>query len=289
MAVSIEFMKEFSQSLLNHKKARTEFYALQKSLADTPAQADATIALISQVLTWCEDKGHVDINRAFNMTRLTRKGTRAAIRFYPRHHQLVEQHADPDLARLYNFSLLTAIRAGDARKLKWSQLDIFGFLVFKPSKTRKRPDPPIVHLPVFMIRELMLAMGPIPENRDQYIFTYNGEQWNARTLKQKWLDFRLKYMPSEVKLTHWHDLRGTGAQLLLDARCSTYETGSVTGHKITSPDEKSALDNYTTRSRVGAQDAFLKLRVAIDEGCLTDEFWFLRRFSDGKPFVWAVA
>ena len=264
-----DYFKEWSLKDLSDQRIRAEFYEFQDSLADTPSEADASIALISQLLTWADDRGHVSSNRAYRIKRLSKKGTRASITFKPRHHALVKLHAHPELCRLYFFCLLTCCRAGDARKMRWEHFD-GKWLVFTPTKTAKKTARE-VHLPVYLIKEILETMGPRRESG--YIFTYNGRQWNARTLKQKWLDFRKLWMPDELGKTHWHDGRGSGSQLLGDSSCTTFEVGSITGHKVVTRDESDSIGNYVAASRRAARRAFKKLRVSIAAGCLVDEFW----------------
>jgi len=270
----IERFKEFDCKDLSHPDMRAEFYELQDDLSETPSAADKVLALIAQLLFWAFNRRLVTANPAYRMTKLTAKHTRAHIVLRPRHHQLVREHADPDLARIYRFSLLALIRASDARKLRWSNLTMNGkWLVFEPSKTFWKTKQK-VSLPIYLIPELKELIGTPPASGDDYIFKYKDAQWKARTLKQKWLDFRKEYLADDLATTHWHDIRGTGTQILLDAGCTNFETACITGHKFEAgPQSAESLRKYATLSKRGSRTAYRKFAAAIEKGCLVNEDW----------------
>lgn len=243
---------------LNAKRARSEFYALRDSLADRPATSMLVIASLKSLLSWAEKRSFVEHNWCKGIENLYPGGRREELIWTTELQQAFLAQCDrPDIALMFAFCALTAMRVGDMLSLTWSQFD-GRWIRYKPQKTRRKDAALTVSLPVFALPPLQQLLEPMPRgDAGERIFKVASsrpvDNDGQGVVRKQFARVRQAIGADHL---HWHDLRGTAISALFAAGCSDAEVASISGHKIGGG---SMLGAYAARGDDLALNAFRKL------------------------------
>jgi integrase len=128
---------------------------------------------------------------------------------------------------LYKFGLLTGMRMGEIRFLKWNSIDFQKNLITInnhdkfTTKSKKSRDIPLHNS---LMEELLKMKGQL----DEYIFLNKGRQYTKDLLTSNF-----KAAVRRAKLNdklHFHSLRHTFASWLVQAGVNIYEVSRLLGH-----------------------------------------------------------
>lgn len=248
----------------NSKRVRSKFYALRDSLADKPATSMLVISRLTALLSWAEKRAFIDHNWAKGIEPLYSGGHREELVWTPEMQSaFLEQCDRPDIAIMFQFCAMTAMRVGDMLALKWANFD-GRWVHYRPEKTHRKDPFLTVGLPVFVLPPALQLLEAIPPGApDDLIFkvqTRSKMDKHAHILRMHFGRIKARIGAEHL---HWHDLRGTAISNLFAAGCSDAEVASISGHKIGG---RSMLGAYAARSDELALNAFRKLAAYLDRG-----------------------
>jgi integrase len=256
---------------LNAKRARSEFYALRDSLADRPATSMLVIASLKTLLSWAEKRSLIEHNWCKGVENLYPGGRREELVWTPELQQaFLTACGRPDMASMFEFSALTAIRVGDMLALTWAQFD-GRWIRYKPKKTKGKDSLLTVSLPVFALGPLAQLLDAMPRGADadpifRVITATEPEDNGQGILHTQFARVRQRIGAEHL---HWHDLRGTAISALFAAGCSDAEVASISGHKIGG---RSMLGAYAARGDDLALNAFHKLDAHLSRPAVVVPF-----------------
>jgi len=243
---------------LNAKRARSEFYALRDSLADRPATSTLVINSLKALLSWAEKRSMIEHNWCKGVENLYAGGRRQELIWTPELQRAFLAHCGrPDVAAMFEFCALTAMRVGDMLSLTWSQFD-GRWIRYKPQKTKGKDNLLTVSLPVFALAPLQRLFDTMPRGEAcERIFQVITSTWPSNN-GQGVLYAQFAPIRKKIGVDHlrWHDLRGTAISALFAAGCSDAEVASISGHKIGGG---SMLSAYAARGDDLAINAFRRL------------------------------
>jgi integrase len=236
---------------------RSRVYDWRDEMADTPAECERTIRLLSRCIAWGVDRGLVRENRIDGLRYRWHHGTRprADIVWTPQMITRIRPHLG-EIAPAFEFALWTALRQSDVVSLRQDALDDTGWLHVLPQKTAVSTGI-WVHLPTYSLAPLNALVNRLhARDRDQLM----PESWNQRTFRRLFEHAKVSAGLGDHDL-HWHDLRGTTVTWLFEAGCTQAETAAVVG---LAPAE-GMVKRYAAQSRTYAEHAFEKLDTYMKE------------------------
>lgn len=245
---------------LQSRESRGKFYKLRDAYAAKPHKADKLTDTLKTLLAWAYERGHIEVNHALGIKRLTRTaGGRGDIVWTEDHEAIVMASFPPSLCQAWRFALYSAARQTDMCNLRWDSYRD-GWLTFTPSKTREAGT--VVRLPVDTLPPFKALLGELSRGTDYILTTESGQPWKAENLRARW-----RYAMAGTDLAgldlHWHDIRGTALSRMADAGCTDSERAAISGHSIGGG---SKLGDYTARSKQLAINAYAKWARFIQEG-----------------------
>lgn len=245
---------------LQSRESRGKFYKLRDTYSPMPHKADKLVDTLKALLGWAYERGHLEVNHALGIKRLTRSaGTRSDIIWTEDHEAIVLASFPPSLSQAWRFALYSAARQTDMCGLRWDSYRD-GWLTFTPSKTREAGT--VVRLPVAALPPFKALMDELSKGTEYILTTEEGQPWKAENLRARW-----RYAIAKTDLAgldlHWHDIRGTAISRMADAGCTDSERAAISGHSIGAG---SKLGDYTARSKQLAVNAYLKWGRYIQEG-----------------------
>ena len=245
---------------LQHRRARTEFYALRDRWASQPPTADKLIATLAALLAWADERGMVEHNRAVGIERLAEQAPRRECVWTEEQEATAMAAFPAPLGEAVALSVLTGMRQADACALRWSQIRD-GWLTYQPAKTRTTTGV-WVALPVATLPALDGLLASLSRGTEFVLTSDVGHPWEARNLRTRFLAAK-RSSPLAGADLHWHDLRHTCITRLYEAGCTDAEVGSISGHAL---GQTTAATDYLARSRVLAENAYRKLAARMAGG-----------------------
>ena len=245
---------------LEHRKGRTEFYALRDRFSGQPNTADKLIATLAALLAWADERGMVEHNRAAGIEKLADSAPRRECVWTEEQEATALASFPAPIGEAISLSILTGMRQADACALRWAQIRD-GWLTYQPAKTRGTTGV-WVALPVTALPALERLLAGLSRGTEFVLTSDVGHPWVPSNLRHRFLA-ALRRSPLAKADLHWHDLRHTCITRLYEAGCTDAEVGSISGHAL---GQTTAATDYLARSRVLAENAYRKLAARMAGG-----------------------
>ncbi|AXS39230.1 site-specific integrase [Breoghania sp. L-A4] len=234
-------------AVLNDPRVRREFLEWRAKLARSSGlrEADNRLSIISAMLSWAKENGHVDHNHVIGFKRLYKANRSEAI-WLPQHIKAFCEDAPVDLQRALILALHTGQRQGDLLRLSWTNFD-GRCLDIRQSKTGARVVVPCT-------KALKAMLDSLPRDSVVILTTKTGRPWTAYNFRHAW-----KAAADKAGITglHFHDLRGTAVTMLAEAGCTLPEIAAITGHSLRTV--STILEKYLALTRPLAEQAIARL------------------------------
>lgn len=240
---------------LEDPRVRQDFLSWRASVATTSGEreADNRLSVISAMLSWGKENGHIFSNHVAGFRRL-HSADRSELIWLPEHIHAFMAVAPIELQRALILALHTGQRQGDLLRLAWGNYD--GALVsLRQGKTGRKVEIPCTSA-------LKQMLDSIERTTAVVLTTKTNRPWTARYFKAQWEAAAKKAGITEL---HFHDLRGTAVTMLAEAGCTTPQIAAITGHSLKTV--TTILDKYLSRTRVLAGEA-----VALFENAKSTKF-----------------
>ena len=137
-------------------------------------------------------------------------------------------------------------RSAVLTRLAWSNLSEDGWLTVRQGKTGA-----LVELPVFALDPLNNLIASLSRDHAVMLTTESGRPWTPDNIRKRLSGLKKR---ADIVDLRFHDIRGTGLQMMAEAGCTELELAAISGHAGT----KTQLSNYITRSRDLALSAYQK-------------------------------
>lgn len=235
---------------LEDPRVRQDFMAWRGDIARASGdrEADNRLSVVSAMISWARDNGHVTANHVSGFRRLYHSD-RSELIWLPKHIEAFMNVAPVELQRALILALHTGQRQGDLLRLTWSNYD--GTLVqLRQGKTNRRVEIPCT-------AALMRMLNSTSRTSTVILATKSGLPWKSRYFKAQWEAATTK---AGIKDLHFHDLRGTAITMLAEAGCTSPQIAAITGHSLKTV--SSILDRYLARTRVLATEAMARFENA---------------------------
>ena len=192
-------------------------YEIRDALSHKPGKANSLISVMRMLFGFGVKRGVIRYNPAMEIEKY-RLGEHKAWS-----EELVDaflKDAEPEVAWLVRFGLLTGQRLSDCMAATWGQ-QRGEWIVFKQQKTGAE-----VHLPLYP--ELRQLLSEIPRRGVTILTTKTGRAW-----KQNRADKVIRERFKEIEVTGYvfHGLRKSAAVKMREAGLSNDEIKSLTGHQ----------------------------------------------------------
>lgn len=242
---------------LEDPRVRQDFMAWRAEVARASGEreADNRLSVISAMLSWGRENGHVHSNHVAGFRRL-HSADRSEMIWLPEHIHAFMAAAGLELQRAMILALHTGQRQGDLLRLAWPSYD--GQLItLRQGKTGRRVEIPCTRA----LRRMLDAM-----KRDAAVIltTRTGRPWTPRYFKAQW-EAATKAAGIDAAGLHFHDLRGTAVTMLAEAGCTVPQIAGISGHSLKTVTQ--ILDRYLARTRALAGEA-----VALFENAKSTRF-----------------
>jgi integrase len=228
---------------LEDPRVREDFMAWRSAVATASGdrEADNRLSVISAMLSWAIEHGHVFRNHIAGFRRLHRADHSELI-WLPEHIQAFMSAAPVELQRALILALHTGQRQGDLLRLTWGNYD--GALIsLRQGKTGRKVEIPCT-------KALKRMLDSLDRTTAVVLATKTGRPWTARYFKAQW---EAASKQAGITELHFHDLRGTAITMLAEAGCTTPQIAAITGHSLKTV--TTILDKYLARTRVLAGEA----------------------------------
>lgn len=217
--------------------------AYRDSLAETPAKANHTMAVLRKVLNFGVDRGYIDHNPALKPGRL-----KTGDGYQPWPLAAIEKFcksAPQEMALAMKLALYTGQRQGDCLKMLWSHVDSGAIEVIQ-SKTGAK-----VWIPLH--KDLRETLAQAPRQGAIILMTPTNKPWKEDHFRHA---FRKAVLNAGLDGLTFHGLRKTAAVMLAEAGCSEQEISAITGHRTSQ-----MVRHYTAgaRQKEMARAAIIKL------------------------------
>jgi integrase len=235
---------------LDDPRVRQDFMSWRAEVARSSGnrEADNRLSVISALLTWARENGHVTTNHILGFRRL-HKSDRSEKIWLPEHIEAFMNVAPVEMQRALILALHTGQRQGDLRRLAWSNYD-GKFISIRQGKGGRRLALPCTKA----LREML---DQTPRTAAVILTTTTGQSWTKDNFQKEW---RKASEKAGIKDLHFHDLRGTAVTMLAEAGCTTPQIAAITGHNLKSV--SSILERYLARTRVLASEAIARFENA---------------------------
>jgi integrase len=240
---------------LDDARVRQDFMSWRGTVAKESGdrEADNRLSVISSMLTWAKENGHILHNHVAGFRRL-HKTDRSELIWLPEHIGAFLKVAPLELQRALILALHTGQRQADLLSLSWNNYD-GSFISLRQGKTKRR-----VQIPCTTTLKRML--DGLDRDTNLVLTTKTKLPWKARYFKAQW---EAATKAAGITDLHFHDLRGTAITMLAEAGCSTPQIAAITGHSLKTV--TTILDRYLARTRTLAEEA-----IALFENARSTEF-----------------
>lgn len=243
---------------LDKRSVKAEFYVWRDEMAATPASADLRIGVLRRILSWAEERGKIEFNRAAGVKPLVESGrNRSEITWTADERQALLDAAGEGLQKAILLDRFTAARESDLVRLDRAWIDGDGWLVFKPQKTARKTGV-VVSLPIFALAPFVTLLESLPKS-GLLLPTSRGHAWSADSLRSLFYKLRTEVFGKGYGKS-FHDFRGTTSTELSDAGCTENEIAAIMGWAIGG--EVPMSKNYVKRTRQLALNAYNKWQAA---------------------------
>jgi integrase len=240
---------------LDDARVKQDFMSWRGTVAKESGdrEADNRLSVISSMLTWAKENGHILHNHVAGFRRL-HKADRSEKIWLPEHIEAFMKVAPLELQRALILALHTGQRQADLLSLSWNNCD-GSFISLRQGKTKRR-----VEIPCTITLKRML--DGLDRDTNLVLTTKTKLPWKARYFKAQW---ETAAKAAGITDLHFHDLRGTAITMLAEAGCSTPQIAAITGHSLKTV--TTILDKYLARTRTLAEEA-----IALFENARSTEF-----------------
>lgn len=221
---------DLSFAYLENPRARGKFKQWRDTMADRPRTADYAWSVLSRVLSFSKDRGHISVNVCERGGRLY-KSDRAEKVWTPDVIERFIRVASKELQLALMMGLWTGQRQGDLLRVSWPSYD-GKTLRIKQGKTGAR-----VTIPVGQPLKILLGDGE--KSFDTILINSRGKAWTEDGFRTSWGKACAKAGIDDLT---FHDLRGTAVTRLALAGCNTSQIASITGHS--QKDAEAILDAH---------------------------------------------
>lgn len=228
---------------LDDPRVRQDFMSWRGTVARESGdrEADNRLSVISSMLTWAKENGHILHNHVAGFRRL-HKADRSEKIWLPEHIEAFMNVAPLELQRALILALHTGQRQADLLGLSWNNYD-GSYISLRQGKTKRRVEIPCT-------TALKRMLDGLDRDTNLVLTTKTKLPWKARYFKAQW---EAATKAAGIKDLHFHDLRGTAITMLAEARCSTPQIAAITGHSLKSV--SSIIDKYLARTRTLSGEA----------------------------------
>ncbi|MEO4043955.1 site-specific integrase [Hoeflea sp. CAU 1731] len=242
-------------SALDDPRVRKDFMDWRASVArgSGDREADNRLSVISSMLSWAKENGHILSNHIAGFRRL-HHADRSGLIWLPEHISAFMRVAPVELQRALILALHSGQRQGDLLRLTWGNYD--GTLItLRQGKTGRKVEIPCTSA-------LKKMLDSLDRDSAVVLTTKTDRPWKPRYFKAQW---EIASKKAGITELHFHDLRGTAVTMLAEAGCTTPQIASITGHSLKTVN--TILDRYLARTRVLAGEA-----VALFENATSTKF-----------------
>lgn len=234
---------------LEDPRVRQDFMAWRGAVAKESGdrEADNRLSVISAMLTWARENGHVFSNHIAGFRRL-HSADRSQLIWLPDHIEAFMLTAPIELQRALILALHTGQRQGDLLGLTWGNYDGATISLRQRKTIRHGSAGRKVEIPC--TRALKRMLDSLDRTAAVVLTTKTGLQWKPRYFKAQW---EIASKKAGITELHFHDLRGTAITMLAEAGCTTPQIAAITGHSLKTV--TSILDKYLARTRALASAA----------------------------------
>jgi integrase len=203
---------------------------------DRPRQAEMTLALLKRILKWAEERGQ-QVDRAIYRVRIATPNEREPQFLTWEEAEELRSWMPEHIARIVPIAILTMLRRGEILGLRERDIDFEAgsIAVFSQrqegvrvaTKTRAgRRTVDFGPAALKLLREQQLARAP---NMDGLLFPNRaGTPWNAHNFYAR--VFKPAACHAGTPALTFHDLRHTGASLMIAAGCHVKVIAEQMGH-----------------------------------------------------------
>lgn len=229
---------------LEDPRVRQDFMKWHGEVASSSGhrEADNRLTIVSALLGWAIDKGHITINHLSGFRRLYEGGDRSEMIWLPEHIDRFMKVASVEMQRALILALHTGQRQGDMLRLAWTNYD-GQWISLRQGKGGVKVEIPCTPA-------LRRMLDGIDKSGTLVLTTKTGKPWKARYFKRQW---ELASTKAGITDLHFHDLRGTAVTMLAEAGCATPQIAAITGHSLRTV--STILEKYLARTRHLAQGA----------------------------------
>lgn len=235
---------------------RARLYDWRDTFADRPSEGQNNIRVVCTVMNWGVDRGWLRDNPAAAIKPLRKKVSRADNIWTPPQLNALLAAADPWLRDVIVVALYTGLRESDVIRIA-EEMCHEGWLTISPRKTANTSGVQL-QLPYFMIPELADIFFWLRSYRwkhwEPIMRRHDGLRWSERELRRQFTKAKVEAGLGDCTL-RFHDLRGTLATWLYEARCTDAEVGAILGSSIATGN----LRSYAARTRDLSQNAYARL------------------------------
>jgi integrase len=256
-AAEIEF-GDMPIAALSNPRVRSHFMSWRSVVARVSGlrEADYRLAVVSAMLSWAVENGHVDSNHVKGFKRLYHSD-RSEILWLPEHVEAFMAAAPVEMQRALILALHTGLRQGDIRKLCWSNYDGSHLNLRIGKNQRAGRQGPMVSIPC--TKTLRAMLDGMSRGSAVILTTKEGRPFTARYFGRQWEDAMKAAKLTDASL-HFHDLRGTAVTMLAEAGCSVPQIASITQHSLATATR--ILETYLAPTRHLATQAIAQFENA---------------------------
>lgn len=142
--------------------------------------------------------------------------------------KIIDAEEDPDLKFIYRFAVLTGMRMGEIKFLRWGAIDLIKAVIQVRNHnefTTKSKKARLIPIHPTLLADLK---GMKQNNTEQYVFQISGKPLDRRRLSEY---FKNAVIKAELSADyHFHTLRHTFASWLVQKGVSIYEVSKLLGH-----------------------------------------------------------
>lgn len=228
-----------SWAALDDRRVRADLLDWRDQWADRPRQADYAIQVLSRVLSFGVDRGHLAINAVAGVSQLYSNDRADQIWTPAEVEAYVAAAKSPEVGYIVRLACLTGLRRGDLARLSWSHVGDIA-IVIPAGKSRGKKDAIVPLLPETKAllaeirsqqtqrREALQAAAakkrkPEPPAPLTVLSNTRGKPWSENGLEHQVIDTKAAAGVSK----HLHDARGTFVTRLRRAGLSAPEIADV--------------------------------------------------------------
>jgi len=240
---------------LDDPRVRQDFMGWRGTVSKESGEreADNRLSVLSSMLTWAKENGHILHNHVAGFRRL-HKADRSERIWLPEHIEAFMKVAPLELQRALILALHTGQRQADLLSLSWNNYD-GSYISLRQGKTKRRVEIPCT-------AALKRMLDGLNRETNVVLTTKTKLPWKARYFKAQWESATKAAGITDLR---FHDLRGTAITMLAESGCSTPQIAAITGHSLKSV--TTILDKYLARTRTLAGEA-----ITLFENARSTEF-----------------